>query len=538
MKVLIVDDETHVRSTIRMLADWNALQVDDILEADNGAEAVRLIMAEQPQVVLTDIMMPLRNGLELMEWMDSHAPTCKKIVISGYSDFEYVRQTMKYGGTDYLLKPIVPSQLQEAMQRAVDAWREEERKRRQDHTYSQEAEALKDLRRDKLLSNLMVEPGGYAGDVAALPELYPALRRASACRAAVLRFEFMERNIRERYGSDKGALVFALIGICNDTLHAARMGTAFRNLNSKHEIGMLLWESLEQTEAVVSGISREIARRLQTCFDIGIGLALPFPDGLQEAYSQARKALLQRNLLDRRTRLHTFRREAEMRLGTLRFGEFEEKISLALKSGRSGQLAGALQEWFNELNRMETISLQQLELWQNEFNVLMVRWTEAFFQEGESGPELPPESIQFRSIPIDDEGTFSLVLFQERVSNHLHALLETFLIMKAQSGHTMHDIAKYIQANYQKNITLQDISAQFHLNREYISRKFKMELKENVIDYLNRVRIDKAKMLLLNPHVKIAEAARQVGYQDEKYFSRVFKKWEGLSPKEFRSRLE
>ncbi|SDE56255.1 two-component system, response regulator YesN [Paenibacillus sp. UNCCL117] len=535
MKVLIVDDEKHVRNTIRMLADWPALKVDVILEAENGADAIELIQTERPQVVITDIMMPLKNGLDLMGWMNAHAGDCKKMVISGYNDFEYARQTIKHGGIDYLLKPIVPHQLQEALKKAVDAWNEEERRRRHELTRNQEVSKLQDVYRDKLLSGLILEAGGHSGEIDGLLERYPELRRTQSCRVAVLSFEFMERSVREKYGSDRDRLVSELIEICSRALHPAGHGTAFRNLNGKHEIGMLLWGDLERTEGTISRIHQDIVRRLHARFDIGIGLELPFPGGLQDSCLQARRALRQRNLLDPDNRLHMYRQETGLKLGTLRFGEHEEPIGLALRSGRSEQLDQALHEWFDALAQLETITLQQLELWQDEFTVRLIRWTEEFLPDASSVPEqLPPDVLEWQSFPMDDLGRFSLALFQGQVSRSLAALQRMFQTRKAQSGHTMHDIARYIQLNYQKNITLQDISAQFHLNREYISRKFKLELKENVIDYLNRVRIEKAKVLLLNPHVKVSEAARLVGYQDEKYFSRVFKKLEGQSPKEFR----
>ncbi|MNJ52700.1 Arabinose operon regulatory protein [compost metagenome] len=102
------------------------------------------------------------------------------------------------------------------------------------------------------------------------------------------------------------------------------------------------------------------------------------------------------------------------------------------------------------------------------------------------------------------------------------------------SNNVIHEISDYIRKNYQ-DVSLSDIANQFHLNREHISRRFKQEFGITIVNYVSQIRIDKAKVLLLNPHLKIAEVGSAVGYDDEKYFSRVFKKLTGLSPTDYRN---
>jgi len=99
-------------------------------------------------------------------------------------------------------------------------------------------------------------------------------------------------------------------------------------------------------------------------------------------------------------------------------------------------------------------------------------------------------------------------------------------------------IEEYLSANYHKDIKLQDIADQFFLSREYISRLFKREYKETITDYLTKIRIEKAKELLENPYLKIYDIAYSVGYQNDKYFIKVFKKLVGSTPNEYRSLIE
>lgn len=89
----------------------------------------------------------------------------------------------------------------------------------------------------------------------------------------------------------------------------------------------------------------------------------------------------------------------------------------------------------------------------------------------------------------------------------------------------MSEIARYMDAHYQEDLSLQQIAARFYLSREYISRKFKQQFGLNWSEYLGKLRINNAKLLLQNPSLRVAKISEMVGFQDEKYFSKVFKKW-------------
>ena len=126
MKVLIVDDERHVREAIRLLVNWDSYGIETILEAQDGNIAMEILAREQPQIVFTDMMMPGIKGTELLAWIQQHAPRTKTIVISGHDDFDFVRKTVMYGGIDYILKPIDPLQLNEAVEKAVNSRKQED----------------------------------------------------------------------------------------------------------------------------------------------------------------------------------------------------------------------------------------------------------------------------------------------------------------------------------------------------------------------------------------------------------------------------
>ena len=126
MKVMIVDDEAHVITAVKLLVPWNELGITQILEASNPQDAIRIMEQEQPEILITDIVMQDLSGIDLMEYVN-HAPFhTKVVVISGYNNFEYVRGSLQNGGVDYLLKPLDQNQLIAAVKKAVCSWNEEE----------------------------------------------------------------------------------------------------------------------------------------------------------------------------------------------------------------------------------------------------------------------------------------------------------------------------------------------------------------------------------------------------------------------------
>ncbi|MEB9892173.1 helix-turn-helix domain-containing protein, partial [Bacillus cereus] len=116
----------------------------------------------------------------------------------------------------------------------------------------------------------------------------------------------------------------------------------------------------------------------------------------------------------------------------------------------------------------------------------------------------------------------------------LQRLSDALSARQGREQHIIFDIARYVEQHYNEDLSLQDMAERFYVSREYISRKFKQQFGINLSDYWTGIRIEKAKRLLLNPHLRIAQVGEMVGYQDEKYFSKVFKKVEGVSPNLYR----
>jgi two-component system, response regulator YesN len=125
MKAIIIDDEKHVRDGLLLLGEWDKHGIETIIEAEDGNEAIKLISEHRPAIIFTDMRMPKRDGISLLKWIHQSDLLSKTIVVSGYDDFDYMRNAIYYKSFDYILKPIDPEILNETLDRAVKEWKAE-----------------------------------------------------------------------------------------------------------------------------------------------------------------------------------------------------------------------------------------------------------------------------------------------------------------------------------------------------------------------------------------------------------------------------
>lgn len=126
MTVLIVDDEPYMVTYIAGLVDWNLYGFDRVLTANGGSLARDLIRDHRPELLVTDIRMPKISGLDLSRYIEENGLNTKVIILSGYSDFEYAKQALHYGVSDYLVKPVLRQDFVETLERVMQKYFERE----------------------------------------------------------------------------------------------------------------------------------------------------------------------------------------------------------------------------------------------------------------------------------------------------------------------------------------------------------------------------------------------------------------------------
>lgn len=118
VRMVVIDDEYYIRTGIRDAIDWQSIDVEIVGEAEDGEQGLELILAEKPDLVITDIRMPFMDGLELIEKINENGINCGIIVLSGFDEFEYAQTALRNGCLDYLLKPIDKDSLRATVQKA------------------------------------------------------------------------------------------------------------------------------------------------------------------------------------------------------------------------------------------------------------------------------------------------------------------------------------------------------------------------------------------------------------------------------------
>ncbi|WP_339222419.1 helix-turn-helix domain-containing protein [Paenibacillus sp. FSL H8-0332] len=568
MKALIVDDEARVRKAVRLLVDWEAHQIEEILEAGNGNEAIGLIRQEKPALVIMDMMMESGSGLELMTWVDEFAGSTKFIVVSGHNDFDFVRQTVRHGGIDYILKPIEPDMINSAVSKAVSAWRAEEAERSHRQHQSLRLNEIKPIFGEKLLSALIDDKVNAEASLRRLIHdgIIPPDIKIS--RLLLVQTDSGNNPLLRRFGGDSELLYYAIVNICNEFLQQQGTGIAFRYWGGPPEIAILLWEPHESVTSLISRMNQGIFLTLQFRMHFGISTPGAFPAHLPAGRVEAAEALLRRNLLRHEDYCHFAGAESGRGAGAsagggtdagagtrkgpgamlggkqldkrenavpLSFADVQEDWRMAVISGTPEALTAAAQHWTQELSRRGVVTPQMLNDWKADALLMRSRLVrEALGSRAANVLAELEHGDQQNPSPQPSGYSFSLFAWRDWSLAFMQQLSRALTDRQQKERNPMTEIVKYIEQNYPSDLSLQEVAGKFQVSREYVSRRFKQEYGINFSDYIVSVRIEKAKLLMQNPGLKLAQISEMIGFHDVKYFSKVFKKHTGHSPKDYR----
>lgn len=529
MKVLIVDDEASVHEQLEAVIPWEALGWSIIGHCYNGEDACRFTTEFRPQLIVTDIRMPMMDGLSFMEWLKQSGIPAEVIVLSGYGDFEYSRPAFLQGAFDYMLKPVNGAELLQVLGRAVDKIHQ-----------ASDALAMQIKEKAVLHNGLTVMQDEFMTSVVdsseidenelivSAAELSIPLPEASYTTIVVKLFELDER-IHERYEGDRSVFYFAARNIIKETFIAGAPALVFRPLSKSNEFVVLYSGSVrdnERLQRVVGKLHRALARYLKVKVKIGLSTCKTRISKLPESYREGALAL-ESMLLNGSDAVGAYSsgesgsvispsaiwKEISMLLGTLLdFG--------ALRDGEL--LRQKVEEAFGE-QQLSVISGQELK---HTFSMLLDKI------EGKApGREVALLVGEGKSRLSELKLPQMKVLLQRIVS---YMLEQSVKDTRTKSGKQLIEIIRgYVQEHY-RTVNLEDISQTYFMSKNYFCSLFKNVTGESFMDYLTAVRMEQAKRLLLESELKTYEIADLVGYKDQRYFSQVFKKATGLQPTQFR----
>ncbi len=510
MKVLLVDDQKIVRDSLRLTIPWSEFQYDEIYEAKDGEEALYLLKKKKMELLITDIKMPCMSGLELIEKAIQINPSMKIIIVTGYKDFEYAKKALKFGIDDFLLKPIDNQELKSALCKVGKAIGEE-KKRTQLHRLSIVKERdciLKDLAQGNFLE---YDRSTYVQD-----ELF---------------YHYFVVQIKVENLSEKKIEIDAM---------SKRLKEILNKLKAKYDIEVFDYSMQEKREVFISFRSfrdekeqnllmLKIAKDIQLYFSLqcsenlimGISDIHHNMDEYQYAHKEAEQALEYRFFLETKNIIHYS--SLSSRSVYLRKDIFPIIMKLidAIKSNQD--CTENLNELMEELDGISNIDYVKKLI----TNILVALHGVVAEKAIEASCSERLKSQIERVERVD-----SISKMYEELKKDV---LETQNLIY---GHGMYskavqDAVNYIDLHFSEKLTLNDVADFVGLSSSYLSRVIKKETSCNFVDILNRIRIEKASMLLSEEHMKIYEVAQSVGFENSAYFYQIFKKYKGMTPKEY-----
>ncbi|WP_214627696.1 response regulator [Paenibacillus agaridevorans] len=520
---LIVDDEPMIRFGLASCVEWEQEGVRLAGEAANGEAALALIRSEEIHILITDIKMPLMDGLELIRLAKELRPELKVVLVSSYSDFAYAVEAVKLGVVvDYLLKPTMePEDLLRVVRTCKDrlardlAGSEKELRLREEEEKS---------RKHRFEEELKAFLGGIGKDFEWKPEwaighIVLAVWRLEPAGGETLRhivsLESAKNKLNEwcphghSFLSGEGELV---------TLLADHNGSALSDITRYHR---LLAEEDGMGEFTV-GVS-PVVHRLQSA---------------QDAYGWARKALGNAFFEGRgRCYLGQIPSGGEERRQTpgsdAGFERLREKFSKAYafsdQPGSEAALAEMVALWkARRYGRDEIVAHAR--------SLLMIMWSHRFRVKTEEDMGMMMRRLGSLE---QSSGLDSLIrAVREELSRFWKPDNRPTVAVDAGGAHVIQLALSYIQEHYRRDIPLQDVADYVHMSKNYFSEQFKQRTGMNFIDFVISLRLHYAKHLLEQTSMKVIDVGAESGFNSPKHFLKLFKRELNCTPLEFREQCE
>jgi two-component system, response regulator YesN len=511
IKVLIADDEENIRAALEKVIDWNSIGAYVCASAYNGKDALEKIKKYLPDILLMDIRMPGKSGLEVIQQIRDSNPDIKAIVLSGYDDFSYAQQAISLGAVNYLLKPSLPEQILSAVDEVCRKIRAERLKTQEkDEKEHQILQNQKELH-DKTVAEIILTHNEQLAEQKAREIGFP-IGNSQFCIVIsppehILFFEqqkkYIIQSVETIFTCQTACLAEDIVVLVSGDVNEEKAAIQKQLLKLKSEVSHLFNVSLSiavGNNAKIFGDlyqSYEDALKIRGMFFfLGTDFVM-FYDSIYsnkvldiypvESEKEIFSAIEQRNIPNCMDRIDFF---------------FSQ---VAGKSDNKGAIVQAtIVLLLSAYHFMLQFNIEMQAVFDNPFNVF--------------------EEIQ-RSKSIHE--------LEEKIKFIFGRVITTLNFNK--TGNDLVDIViGYIQRKYMSDIFLSNAAQEAGITPAYLSTLFKQTLGQNFVDYLSAVRIEKGCELLKNSKLKTYEISYQVGFRDEKYFTKVFKKLTGISPSEYK----
>ncbi len=530
--VVIIDDELLARVGVKSVIEWESEGFQLLGEASNGAEGLKLIIDRKPDIVITDLKMPVMDGLEMLEKSKEFKLNTKFIVLSSYDEFHLVKEAMKLGAVDYLIKLELDEQsLRETLEPVKQQILIEKEKFRNESLIKHNINTENSLRKEffkKLIGNLIKNDN----------EIY--------CIARELKIELNEKHLvclvtrinnldtlKKFDNKDLRLFEFSVTNIIQEIVNDFFPGYVF--INSWGEVLVIFSLEIKLKEMEYQNKVREMARTITTMLmqylDISTSIAI---SGLHNSYAKLGQAYMEACQGLRYSfycqggepvfynELEKYRIDNNETLDLLKINRLLSKNLDALdKEG----LETLFKKIKNEIKNKNITKNHAYELCYDLISVINTKLKKEEVEEillEEQGIYGSIDKLNNKSDVINwitERGERLIALLeQHKINEHLYLIGQAI---------------KYIHDHFSEDINLNDVARKVNISPGYLSSLFKEVEEVGFNEYITGLRIEEAKRLLRNSNEKIYQISEIVGYNNPYYFSRVFKRMTGQTPSEY-----
>ena len=516
IKVLIADDETLVRAGIKAVLPWEENGFEVIGEAWNGEDAYNKILTLKPDILITDIKMPKVDGITLLKKIKEQNIPIKSIILSCFDDFDLVREGMKYGAKDYILKlSIEPEQLLAVLNEIKEELLVAKPKSEEFVLYNQDFRYLfvKKILKHEFLSEEQITNVIHNLGLSISLHHYKLVQ--------LLPEQKIINNTDQNKQGD--TLIYNIL----DQICKRQPGNEIIPLEKE---GFLVIHSKGSWKNIRTQISASMKEYANTRVYFGSSQLLNDYQDFESGMRQSKKAL-ECSVFYNRTEEIEYQNICSSSIPAFSYQKEQELYQALLSASKErawevcGQMLKTLKENLYPPAECFSYIMEILDVYRRagrDYNI-SIRATDFC---GKNIYEY------IKNLHTLQECEKALYDFTEKLT----ADIQKFCIPGERDE--ILSVKEYVKLHYNENIDLNTAAKLVNISPSHLSSLFKKETGKNFSSYLTEVRMKEAKRLLKNPHAMIYEVAEQTGYANSGYFGKAFKKFYGITPEEYKKNMK
>lgn len=528
-QMLIVDDNNKDRRVLREIINWSSYDIEIIGEAANGREALKQVEVHRPDIIITDIYMPVVNGLDLVAEVRKSYSEVKIIFMSFYEDFEFAKSAIDLSVYGYIIKPIRKPEVEQAISKVLSVYKKEEENEEEKNKLSHHLEEAMPILKESFFRDMLFGVYGSEEEILKRMEYFYITRFQNP---SIRVFTILVKNaslsisVAQQYSTEYS--IKELLTINSDTalVHVVQTSTdeyTILNISDKEDKS----GSDEDEINYVMDIYPRLDAILHNDFVIGISMHSQHMTDIHTMFKQARKAAAA-TFYSRKIPVVFYRdiidSSSEQDASHIYFDEMYSRIDELLMENDDREIWNYLKNQFTSAwNDEQYIRYQAFSI----VNILQIN----ILEHRKNFKDIVDDDIVIWKKLNNINTIPELIKWLYKITLSVKQSLYGYA--KSRNGQIVESIKRIIHEKYAEQIGINEIVQTIYMSSKQANNIFKKETGQSIFEYLVSYRIRVAKELLLQPDARISETAYRVGYVNSSHFSLLFKRITGKTPREF-----